>query len=248
MADARRARVERRATRNAHTAPGGPAGAHRSPSPVVNTATSLDAQEQQGSSPSATEQVDGRTSTLSLVRAFGSLSHARLEMLHGWRALAMMTKLLHYRPTPDRHNDWLQRIEELVAAVGDSVAFSCSFRPQPSLVNGEEQDAPPPSPRRGANPEPRWEARPRERPSQRRVVPGDEPSCQMAAVPEMLVETGFPLLLGDSLKKCQVRCTPIFLYHEHWVNADTKEYHVDVIVKANDSQQVGSLKDHRWRI
>ena len=57
----------------------------------------------------------------------------------------------------------------------------------------------------------------------------------MAAVPEMLLETGFPLLLSDSLEKCQVRRTPVFLYHEHWVNAETKEYHVDVIVKANDS-------------
>lgn len=57
----------------------------------------------------------------------------------------------------------------------------------------------------------------------------------MVVVPEILVETGLPLLLGDILKKCQVRRTPIFLYHEHWVNADTKEYLVDVIVKANDS-------------
>ena len=57
----------------------------------------------------------------------------------------------------------------------------------------------------------------------------------MATVPEMLLEMGFPLLLSDSLEKCQVRRTPVFLYHEHWVNADTKEYHVDVIVKANDS-------------
>ncbi|KAI4998982.1 hypothetical protein ZWY2020_054846 [Hordeum vulgare] len=57
----------------------------------------------------------------------------------------------------------------------------------------------------------------------------------MAAVSEMLLERGFPLLLSDSIEKCQVRPTPIFLYHEHWVNADTNEYHVDVIVKANDS-------------
>ncbi|KAE8819471.1 40S ribosomal protein S5-1 [Hordeum vulgare] len=61
------------------------------------------------------------------------------------------------------------------------------------------------------------------------------PVVLMAAVPEMLLETAFPLLLSDRLKKCQVRRTPIFLYHEHWVNADSKEYHVDVIVKANDS-------------
>ena len=57
----------------------------------------------------------------------------------------------------------------------------------------------------------------------------------MVVVPEVLLETGFPLLFGGSLEKCQVRRTPIFLYHEHWVNTDTKEYHVDVIVKANDS-------------
>ena len=57
----------------------------------------------------------------------------------------------------------------------------------------------------------------------------------MAAIPEILLETAFPLLLGDSLEKCQVCHMPIFLYHEHWVNADTKEYHVDMIVKANHS-------------
>ena len=57
----------------------------------------------------------------------------------------------------------------------------------------------------------------------------------MAAVPETLLETGFPLLLVDCLEKCHVRRTPIFLYHEHWVNADTKEHHMDVIVKANDT-------------
>ena len=69
----------------------------------------------------------------------------------------------------------------------------------------------------------------------------------MAAVPEILVETGFPLLSGDILEKCQVRRTPIFLYHEHWANADSKEYHVDVTVKAN-SPTSWFLKDHRWRI
>lgn len=57
----------------------------------------------------------------------------------------------------------------------------------------------------------------------------------MDVVPEMFLETGFLLLLGDSLEKCEIRRTPIFLYHEHWVNTDTKEYDVDMIVKANDS-------------
>lgn len=57
----------------------------------------------------------------------------------------------------------------------------------------------------------------------------------MVVVPNMLQEIGFPLLLGDSFEKWKVRRTPVFLYHEHWVNADTKEYHVDVILKENDS-------------
>ncbi|KAE8793456.1 hypothetical protein D1007_31944 [Hordeum vulgare] len=132
MADARRARAERRATRVAQTAPGGPAGPRRSPSPMANIAMGPVAQEQQGSSQPATEHPDGRTATLSLVRASGSASHARSKVPHGRRALAMATEMLRYRPTPDRHNDHLQRIEELIAASGDYTALSCSFRPQPS--------------------------------------------------------------------------------------------------------------------
>ncbi|KAE8803663.1 hypothetical protein D1007_20434 [Hordeum vulgare] len=118
MADARQARAERRATHVAQTAPVGPTGTCRPPSPMVNTATGPDAEEQQGSSQPATEQPDGRTATPSLVRAFGSASRTRPKMSHGRRALAMAAELLRYRPTLDRHNDWLQRIEELVAAVG----------------------------------------------------------------------------------------------------------------------------------
>ncbi|KAE8813973.1 hypothetical protein D1007_08895 [Hordeum vulgare] len=107
MADARRARAERRATRVAQTEPVGPTGARRSPSPMANAATGPDVQEQQGSSQSATEQPDGRTATPSLVRDSGSASCARPEMLHGRHALAMATELLRYRPAPDRHNEWL---------------------------------------------------------------------------------------------------------------------------------------------
>ncbi|KAE8811867.1 hypothetical protein D1007_11285 [Hordeum vulgare] len=97
------------------------------PSPMVNAATGPDAQEQQGSSKTATEQPDGRTATPSLVRASWSASRARLEIPHGRRALAMAAELLRYRPAPDRHNDWLQRIEELIAAAGDPAALSCSL-------------------------------------------------------------------------------------------------------------------------
>ncbi|KAE8806275.1 hypothetical protein D1007_17514 [Hordeum vulgare] len=116
----------------------GPAGARRSPSPMANAATSPDAQEQQGSSQPAIEQADGRTVTPSLVWASGSTSCAQPEMPHGRRALAMATSVLCYRPAPNRHNDSLQHIEELVAAAGDSTTFSCSFRPQPSVANDEE--------------------------------------------------------------------------------------------------------------
>ncbi|KAE8794603.1 hypothetical protein D1007_30642 [Hordeum vulgare] len=148
MADARPPRAECRAARVAQTAPAGPTGARRSPSPVVNVATGPDAQERQGSSQSATEHRDGRTATLSLVRASKVISHARPEMPHGWRALAMAIELIRYRPTIDRHHDWLQRIEELVAVAGDSTALSCSFRSQSSQANDKEQHVPPPLPRR----------------------------------------------------------------------------------------------------
>ncbi|KAE8785798.1 hypothetical protein D1007_40438 [Hordeum vulgare] len=107
MADARRACTEHRATRVAQTAPVGPAGARWSPSPMVNAATGPDAKEQQGSFQWASERPDGRTATPSLIGAFGSASRARPEMPHGWRALAMATELLRYRPAPDHHNGWL---------------------------------------------------------------------------------------------------------------------------------------------
>ncbi|KAE8784131.1 hypothetical protein D1007_42347 [Hordeum vulgare] len=105
---------------------------------MVNSATGPEVQEQQGSSQPMTEQADGRTTTPSLVQPFGSVSHARPEMPHGRRALAMATELLRYRPAPDGHDDWLQRITELTAATDDSAVLSFSRRPQPSLANDEE--------------------------------------------------------------------------------------------------------------
>ncbi|KAE8820253.1 hypothetical protein D1007_01671 [Hordeum vulgare] len=179
MAHARRARAVRRATRVAQTAPVGAVDACRSPSPMANAATGPDAQEQQGSSQPATEQANDRTATPSLVRASRSASHVRPKMTHGRRPLAMATELLRYWSTLDRHNDWLQCIEELVAATDDTSAFSCSFRPQPSLANDEEQGAPPPPLRHGAHHEPRHEARPRDRPREPRAGPGDEASSHV---------------------------------------------------------------------
>ncbi|KAE8820447.1 hypothetical protein D1007_01593 [Hordeum vulgare] len=131
MADARRAHAERRATRVAQTAPVRPAGVHWSPSLMVSATTGPGAQEQQGSSYLDAEQPDGCTATPFLVQASGSSSRAQLEMPNGWRALAMAAELLSYRPASDRHNEWLQRTEELVVAVGDPAVLSCSFRPQP---------------------------------------------------------------------------------------------------------------------
>ena len=55
----------------------------------------------------------------------------------------------------------------------------------------------------------------------------------MAVVPEALLSSGFPLLLEDSQVKCEYHRSPEYLYHEHWVDAVTKEYHVDVVMKAN---------------
>ncbi|KAE8775261.1 hypothetical protein D1007_52252 [Hordeum vulgare] len=105
MADARRARAERRTSRVAQTAPVGAAHARRSPSPVVNAATGPEVQEQQGSSQPVTELADGRTATLSLFRASGLASRTRPEAQHGRRTLAIATELLRYRPAPDLHND-----------------------------------------------------------------------------------------------------------------------------------------------
>ncbi|KAE8810724.1 hypothetical protein D1007_12525 [Hordeum vulgare] len=150
---------------------------HRSPSPVVNVATGPKVEEQQDSSQPVTEQADGRTATPLLPRPSGSASCARLDMPHGQRVLAMDTELLRHGPAPDSHDDLLPRIEELIAAVGDSTVLSCSLRPQPSLENDKKQDAPPPPPRRAADPEPTQEARPRARPREPRAGPGDEASC-----------------------------------------------------------------------
>ncbi|KAE8808772.1 hypothetical protein D1007_14865 [Hordeum vulgare] len=145
-ADACRVLAQLRATRFAQTAPVDDADACLSPSPMVNAATDPEAQEQQGSSQPAIEPIYGRTAMPSLARPSRSTSRARPEMPHGRRVLAMATELLRYRPAPDRHDDWLHRIKELITAVGDSAALSCSLRPQPCLANNEEQDVLPPLP------------------------------------------------------------------------------------------------------
>ncbi|KAE8803448.1 hypothetical protein D1007_20676 [Hordeum vulgare] len=164
MADARRVRAECRATSIAQTTPVGATGMHRSSSPMMNVATGPEVQEQQGSSQTVTESVDGRTAMSSLARPSASALRARTEMRHRRRALDMATELLRYRHAPDHHEDWLHRIEELIAAAGNSAVLSWSLRPQPSLANNEEQDAPPPPPRRVVETDLGQEARPRAEP------------------------------------------------------------------------------------
>ncbi|KAE8817744.1 hypothetical protein D1007_04606 [Hordeum vulgare] len=129
MNDACRVRAERRATRIAQTAPVGAASTRRSPSPVVNATTGPKAQEQQGSFQLLTEHVHGRIATPSLATPSGSTSCAQPEIPHDRCVLAMATELLRYQPAPDRHDDWLHRTEELIAAAGDSAVLSCSLRP-----------------------------------------------------------------------------------------------------------------------
>ncbi|KAE8792495.1 hypothetical protein D1007_32967 [Hordeum vulgare] len=94
---------------------------------MVNAANGPKVQEQHGSSQLVTEPVDGCTATPSLAKPSGSASRARPEMPHGRRALAMATELLRYRPSLDRHDDWLHRIEELIAATSDLAALSFSL-------------------------------------------------------------------------------------------------------------------------
>ena len=97
MADARRARAERRAalaTRVAHTAPvGGPP--RRSPSPATNAATGPVGNKQQASSMHPSVRQDGRTATPSLTPA-GSSSHARRPPMDARAALLMAHELMHY--------------------------------------------------------------------------------------------------------------------------------------------------------
>ncbi|KAE8774740.1 hypothetical protein D1007_52831 [Hordeum vulgare] len=127
MAYAHRVRAERRTTLIAQIAPVGAVSARRSPSPVFNVATGPEVQEQQGSSQPMTEPVDSRTATPSLATPLGSTLHARPEMPHGRRALAMVIELLRYCPAPDRHDGCLQRIEELNATAANSAVLSSSL-------------------------------------------------------------------------------------------------------------------------
>ena len=130
MANARRARAERRAAlaaRVTQTAPiGGPP--RRSPSPATNAATGPAGNEQQALSLHPSVRRDGRTATPSLTRA-GPSSHAHRAPMDAHAALLLARELLHYHPVDDLYEEWLARITELVSAAGGSPA-------SPSVLRG----------------------------------------------------------------------------------------------------------------
>ena len=152
MADARRARAERRttlATRVAQTAPvDGPP--RRSPSPATNAATGPTGNEQQASLLHPSMRRDGCTATLSLTPA-GSSSHARRAPTDAPAALLMERELLRYRPVNDLYEEWLDRIADLVSAAGGSPESSLSPpHPLPATSGVAHGAPPPPLPQDGA--------------------------------------------------------------------------------------------------
>ncbi|KNE88344.1 hypothetical protein PSTG_18256 [Puccinia striiformis f. sp. tritici PST-78] len=100
MADARRARAERRAALNARVAQPAPVGGppRHSPSPAANAATGPAGNEQQASSLHPSVRRDRRTATPSLTPA-GSCPHARCAPTDAQAALLMARELPRYRPS-----------------------------------------------------------------------------------------------------------------------------------------------------
>src|SRR3954471_17425351 len=147
MSDARRGRAERRAAIASCVAQRAPTGGRllRSPSPAVNAATGPAGNEQQALSQHPSVRQDGRTATPSLTPA-GSSSPALHAPLEARAALIAANELLRYRPVNDVYEEWLDRVAELVRAVGGSPAPSAPPRRTPPRVGNEAPGAfqPPP--------------------------------------------------------------------------------------------------------
>ncbi|XP_044419720.1 uncharacterized protein [Aegilops tauschii subsp. strangulata] len=81
----------------------------------------------------------------------------------------MERRLLRYRPVDDFYKDWLDRIAELVSAVGGSPAPSLSLPCPPPAAGDVAHGAPPPPPRQDVFLRPRcaapWRDRPRRAPA-----------------------------------------------------------------------------------
>ena len=147
MADARRARAERRAALATHVAQTAPVGGppRRSLSPAAHTATGPAGNKQQASLLHPSLRREGRTATPSLTPA-GSSSHARRAPMDVHAVLLLARELLHYRLIDDLYEDWLVRITELVSAAGGSPMSSLSLPRPPSCAGGTDQEVPPPPP------------------------------------------------------------------------------------------------------
>ena len=147
MADARRARAERRAALAARVTQTAPIGGcpRRFPSPAANAAIGPAGNEQQASSLHPLVLREGRTATPSLAPA-GSSSHARRAPTDAHAMLLLARELLHYRPVNDLYDEWLARITELISAAGGSPALSVSLPRPPSCAGGADQEVPPPPP------------------------------------------------------------------------------------------------------
>nr|XP_020170878.1 atherin-like [Aegilops tauschii subsp. strangulata] len=183
MADARRARGERRATLAARIAQTAPAGGppRRSPSSAANAAIGPAGHEQQASSLHPSMWRDGRTATPSLTPA-GSSSHARRGPADAQAVLLMARELLRYSPVDDFYEDWPDRIAELVSAAGGSPALPLSLPRPPPVMGDVAHGAPPPPPIQDVTLGPR-RATPRRDPP-RRAPARVEEICQEVRRPQ----------------------------------------------------------------
>lgn len=179
MVDARHVRAERRASGVAQTTPVGNNAPRRSASLVAIATTDPTAHEQHDSSLPPSMRRDGRNATPSPTPATVSFSHDRRGPANAQAVLLMARELLRYRPANDLYDVWLDRIAQLVNAVGDAPVLSRSPHPLPSQAGNVAHGAPPPL--HGADPEPRREAPQHDQPC--RVPTRDEASCQVVQRP-----------------------------------------------------------------
>src|SRR4051812_19130682 len=168
MSDARRARAERRAALASRVAQTAPVGGRprRSPSPAVNAAIGPAGNEQQASSQHPSVWQDGRTTTPSLTPA-GSSSRALRAPMEARAALITANELLCYCPVDDVYEEWLDRVAELVRAVGGSPPPFIPLHRTPPRAGDEAPGAyqPPPHQEDAVAP--------------RRVAPGRNPLRQV---------------------------------------------------------------------
>src|SRR3954468_11970474 len=183
MSDPRQAHAKRRAALASRVAQTAPVGGRprRSPSPAVHAATGPTRNEQQASSQHPSVRQDGSTATPSLTPA-GSSSRALRAPLEARAALIAANDLLRYRPVDDVYEEWLDRVAELVRAVGGSPAPSAPLRRTPPRAGNEAPGAYQPPPLQEDDMAPRRVALGRNPP--RQVPAQQERSCQEVPRPQ----------------------------------------------------------------